>query len=90
MCGVKPPSSWRDVAWGAFAAVAAAWFLSAIVAAGVVLGALLVVAGLWVVAGAWRRTVWGCPFTHDPDAESTSRCPRHTKDRHSGESQRNR
>lgn len=31
----------------------------------------------WLVAGAWRRTVWGCPFAHDPDAPRSRRCPRH-------------
>jgi hypothetical protein len=31
----------------------------------------------WVVMGAWRRTVWGCPFDHRPDASEPRRCPRH-------------
>lgn len=84
---VQPLPSGRDVLWATFAAVAAAWFLSAIVDAGVFVGALLVVAGVWVVAGAWRRTVWGCRFSHDPDADSVARCPRHGDDRRSVEGQ---
>lgn len=84
---VQPPPSWRDVLWATFAAAAAAWFLSAIVDAGVIVGTLLVVAGVWVVAGAWRRTVWGCPFSHDPHADGASRCPRHGDDRRPVEGQ---
>lgn len=80
---MQPPPSWRDILWATFAAVAAAWFLSAVVDAGVLVGALLVIAGVWVVAGAWRRTVWGCPFSHDAEADSASRCPRHVDDRSS-------
>jgi hypothetical protein len=31
----------------------------------------------WLVMGAWRRSVWGCPFAHDPTAATNRRCHRH-------------
>jgi hypothetical protein len=31
----------------------------------------------WFSVGAWRRSVWGCPFDHAPDAPRLRRCPRH-------------
>lgn len=31
----------------------------------------------WLVMGAWRRTVWGCPHLHDPEAPVERRCQRH-------------
>jgi hypothetical protein len=31
----------------------------------------------WFTLGAWRRTVWGCPFSHVHDAPAARRCIRH-------------
>jgi hypothetical protein len=31
----------------------------------------------WFVLGAWRRSVWGCPFSHTRDRPAARRCPRH-------------
>lgn len=73
----QPPTSWRDLAWAAVGAAAVAWFVKAIATATLVVGLLLVVAGFFVVAGAWRRTIWGCPFSHDPDDQTAESCPRH-------------
>lgn len=70
---VRP--TWRDYAWIAVALVAAAGMISAVADSGLLVGALLVLAGFWIVAGAYRRTVWGCPFSHAPGAEE--QCPRH-------------
>lgn len=66
---------WRDRAWGAVALIVAAATISAVADAGVLVGALYLLAGFWLVVGAWRRTVWGCPFSHQPDGEAP--CPRH-------------
>jgi hypothetical protein len=48
---------------------------------GLLLGFLVTVVWLltiaWVVLGAWRRSVWGCPFSHDAAAPEARRCPRH-------------
>jgi hypothetical protein len=48
---------------------------------GLVLGFLVTVVWLltiwWLVVGAWRRSVWGCPFSHTIDAPAARRCPRH-------------
>jgi hypothetical protein len=49
---------------------------------GLVLGFLVTVVWLltiwWLVVGAWRRSVWGCPFSHLPSAADLRRCPRHS------------
>ena len=31
----------------------------------------------WLAVGSWRRTVWGCPFSHAADAPWVARCKRH-------------
>lgn len=69
---VRP--TWRDYAWVAAALVVTAGTISAVADAGLLIGALLVLATFWIVAGAYRRTVWGCPFSHTPDTEL--RCAR--------------
>lgn len=73
--GAEACATWRDYAWAGLALIAAAGFVSLVADAGLLVGALLLLPGLWVVAGAWRRTVWGCPFSHAADAEAP--CPRH-------------
>lgn len=67
--------TWRDYAWSVVALLAALALLSRAVESGLLFGAVMLLAGFWVVAGAWRRTVWGCPFSHDAEAEVA--CPRH-------------
>lgn len=57
------PTSWRDVLWGLVAAVSAVWFLQAIADAGLLEGVLLLAPAFFIVFGAWRRTIWGCPFS---------------------------
>jgi hypothetical protein len=48
---------------------------------GLFLGFLVTVVWLltiaWTVLGSWRRSVWGCPFSHDAAAPDARRCPRH-------------
>jgi hypothetical protein len=50
-------------------------------AGGLFLGFVVTVVWLltiaWFALGAWRRSVWGCPFSHDPTAAPARRCPRH-------------
>jgi hypothetical protein len=49
--------------------------------AGLLLGFAITVVWLltvaWFSLGAWRRTVWGCPFSHAGDAPIARRCVRH-------------
>jgi hypothetical protein len=49
--------------------------------AGLVLGFAITVVWLltvaWFSLGAWRRTVWGCPFSHTHQASAARRCVRH-------------
>jgi hypothetical protein len=68
-------ATWRDHAWIAFALVVGAGTISIVADAGLLLGALMLLAGFWLIVGAWRRTVWGCPFSHARDAAES--CPRH-------------
>lgn len=74
-------ATWRDHAWIAFALLVAAGTISVVADAGLLLGALMLLAGLWFVVGAWRRTVWGCPFSHAKLRALHNRVPDMNSDR---------
>lgn len=73
----REPTSWRDVFWRAVAAVSGVWFLQAIADVGLLIGVLLLAPAFFIVVGTWRRTIWGCPFPHEPGAAQSDACPRH-------------
>lgn len=86
---MRPQASWRDALWVVGGLLLTAWaiwqVLEGIIAAvrpPAAPGAL-VIAGVWGViagllgAGAWRRTVWGCPFSHSASGNGAQPCSRH-------------
>lgn len=73
----REPTSWRYVLWGLVVAVSAVWFLQAIADAGLLVGVLLLAPAFFIVVCAWRRTIWGCPFSHHPGTGEDDVSPRH-------------
>jgi hypothetical protein len=73
-------ATWRDYSWAAVSLLAAAATISAVADSDILVGAIILLAGIWIVVGAYRRTIWGCPFSHAEDALDP--CPRHDESAH--------
>lgn len=86
---VRPSAIWKDALWVVFGALLAGWGLwnaIAAVRAAVEQGPLVALFAVgWLVfavligAGAWRRTVWGCRFSHTKGGNGHAPCPRHPR-----------
>lgn len=90
MSAKRPTPTWRDYTWSLVAAAVVGWSTWNVIqvsiswASGAVewWAALLLVAfwttmGFLVGIGSWRRTVWGCAYSHDSGGNGRPTCPRH-------------